>query len=537
MYTEYFGLKEKPFSIAPDPQCFYMSQGHREALAHLLYGIKSEGGFVLLTGEVGTGKTTVCRLLLELIPPDTETAFILNPKVTADELLATICDEFQIEYPSNTTSVKVLVSRISDFLLKVHEKGRKAVLILEEAQNLTTDVLEQIRLLTNLETKERKLLQIIMLGQPELRDILSKPELLQLSQRITARYHLGPLLKKEVPAYVNYRLSAAGLLRGHPFPASTLRPLFALTRGVPRLINIILDRALLGAFAEGKDRVDRKTLFTAAREVAGRKNSPRNRLALQAALIGLVLIACTTLFLSTPYPFRAKAVNALFPASSPNDLIGKAKVSPQRGVRGNISPATLTDRDEAYAALFSEWQIEYKRGGGQTVCEQAVSQGLHCLEGRGTMANLRQMNKPVVLVLSNEGGGKRHATLTALQGDRASLTVGGATRTIDIRQIEGSWSGDYLLIWRGPPKIEQPLKPGDRGPLVAWLDRQLSVMQGRQPRVGNGQVYTEEIVKQVKEFQRTAGLEPDGIVGPRTVMHISAVAGERGPVLQRKTTQ
>ena len=196
MYIEHFGLKEIPFSIAPDPRYLYMSDGHREALAHLLYGMNSDGGFVLLTGEVGTGKTTVCRRLLESVPQDAEIAFILNPKLTVSELLASVCDEFGVSYPEGNASIKVFVDRISAYLLGACESGKRAVLIIEEAQNLSPEVLEQLRLLTNLETDRRKLLQIILLGQPELREILGRPELRQLSQRITARYHLGPLSKK-----------------------------------------------------------------------------------------------------------------------------------------------------------------------------------------------------------------------------------------------------------------------------------------------------------------------------------------------------
>jgi general secretion pathway protein A len=273
LYREYFGLKETPFSISPDPHYFYISEGHREALAHLMYGIKMDGGFVLLTGEVGTGKTTVCRCLLEKVPESCEIAFILNPKMSSAELLAAICDEFRVPYPEGTTSVKELVDRLNDFLLAIHEKGRKAILIIEEAQNLTVEVLEQVRLLTNLETSQRKLLQIIMLGQPELRDMLAKPELRQLSQRITARYHLGPLTKKEISSYVQHRLAVAGLARGELFSRPAMRVLGRLTGGVPRLLNIICDRALLGTYIQGKEKIDKRTLIHAAQEVTGNKIS------------------------------------------------------------------------------------------------------------------------------------------------------------------------------------------------------------------------------------------------------------------------
>ncbi|HEX8948797.1 MAG TPA: AAA family ATPase [Dissulfurispiraceae bacterium] len=268
MYKDYFDLKEIPFSIAPDPRYLYMSGGHQEALAHLLYGIRNDGGFVLLTGEVGTGKTTVCRCLLEQLPADIDIAFILNPKLTSDELLAAICDELGIPYPEGNTSTKVFVDCINAALLDSYAKGRKTVLIIEEAQNLSAEVLEQVRLLTNLETSERKLLQIIMVGQPELQEKLSGPELRQVAQRITARYHLGPLSKKEVAAYIAHRLEIAGG-RSRLFPGSVIARVFRLTGGVPRLINVLCDRALLGAFVQGKEAVDASTVAKAAQEVFG----------------------------------------------------------------------------------------------------------------------------------------------------------------------------------------------------------------------------------------------------------------------------
>ncbi len=306
MYKEHFGLKETPFSIVPDPRYLFLSEGHREALVHLEYGMRGGGGgFVLLTGEVGTGKTTVCRCLLEKIPDDSEVAFILNPKVTAEELLANICDEFGVRYPEGNRSIKVFVDRINEFLLDARARGRKAVLIIEEAQNLDFDVLEQLRLLTNLETNEAKLLQIIMVGQPELRDMVARQELRQLAQRITARYHLGPLTREEVPSYVAHRLSVAG---GHVrlFPSSTMRKIFRLTGGVPRLINLVCDRALLGAYVEGKDAVDRPVLANASREVLG-ETSQKGLLKRKQELIaaGLLLAVLGTVMSASYYHYRS----------------------------------------------------------------------------------------------------------------------------------------------------------------------------------------------------------------------------------------
>lgn len=268
MYRDYFGFREAPFSIAPDPRYLYMSEKHREALAHLLFGVRSEGGFVLLTGEVGAGKTTVCRCLLEQLPENVDVAFIFNPKLTVEELLSTICDELGIPYPEKQKSVKLFVDRLNGHLLEAHARGRSTLLIIDEAQNLSRTVLEQIRLLTNLETNRQKLLGIILLGQPELLQTLSEPKLRQLSQRIIARYHLGPLSKREVGDYINHRLSVAGA-REALFPQAVTARIYRLSGGIPRLINLLCDRALLGTYAQGKRTVDMKTLKRAAREVLG----------------------------------------------------------------------------------------------------------------------------------------------------------------------------------------------------------------------------------------------------------------------------
>jgi general secretion pathway protein A len=269
----YFGLSEAPFSIAPDPRYLYMSESHQEALATLLFGLGGNGGFVLLTGDVGAGKTTICRCLLEQVPAACEVAYIFNPKLTVVELLSTICDEFGIAYPAETTSIKLFVDLINAYLLDAHAKDRRAVLIIDEAQNLSAEVLEQIRLLTNLETSQRKLLQIILLGQPELAAMLDRPELRQLAQRIIARYHLGPLTRAEVKSYVRHRLEVSGAMR-QLIPRSLMGTVYSLSGGVPRVINTLCERALLGAYVQGKDRVDRATLRQAACEVLPQRIAP-----------------------------------------------------------------------------------------------------------------------------------------------------------------------------------------------------------------------------------------------------------------------
>src|SRR5664279_3762567 len=276
MYMRFFGLKQEPFSLAPDPRYLYMSKRHREALAHLLYGVGGGGGFVLLSGEIGAGKTTVCRCFLEQIPKRCNVAYIFNPKLTVMELLKTVCDEFHIALPAGDTpapTVKTYVDALNEFLLQTHAVGQNNVLIIDEAQMLSPDVLEQLRLLTNLETNERKLLQIVLIGQPELRTMLEQPELEQLAQRVIARFHLKALSSKEPEHYIRHRLSVAGMTRAIPFDHAALQRIHELTRGVPRRINLLCDRVMLGAYAHGLHKIDTEIVEKSAREVFGSSES------------------------------------------------------------------------------------------------------------------------------------------------------------------------------------------------------------------------------------------------------------------------
>ncbi|MCP3908843.1 MAG: AAA family ATPase [Oceanicoccus sp.] len=265
MYQQYFGLTEAPFSIAPDPRYLFLSDKHREALAHLIYGVGDQGGFVLLTGEVGTGKTTISRCLLQQVPDNADVAFIINPRQSINQLLQSIFNDLGIDYDRGMTS-KDLIDELNHYLLDAHADGRNTILIIDEAQNLSVDVLEQLRLLTNLETNEKKLLQLVLLGQPELNDLLAKSELRQLAQRVTARYHLSPLSKPEVIQYIEHRLSVAGC-RSELFPAPAINKIYQLSKGVPRLINLICDRTLLGVYSSNQDQASAKIVANAAKEV------------------------------------------------------------------------------------------------------------------------------------------------------------------------------------------------------------------------------------------------------------------------------
>jgi general secretion pathway protein A len=276
MYVPHFGLKREPFSIAPDPRYLFMSERHREALAHLLYGVRAGGGFVLLTGEIGAGKTTVCRCFLEQVPKRCNVAYIFNPRLTVEELLKSVCEEFGIPSPSSAAghvegagrpTVTDYLGPLNEYLLRTHAVGQNNVLIIDEAQQLSAEVLEQLRLLTNLETSERKLLQVILIGQPELRNVLARPELEQLAQRVIARYHLQAMSESETFQYVAHRLAVAGMKRAPPFSHEALLLVHRLSRGVPRRINLLCDRAMLGAYATGRTRIDRQIVEQSAAEV------------------------------------------------------------------------------------------------------------------------------------------------------------------------------------------------------------------------------------------------------------------------------
>jgi general secretion pathway protein A len=522
MYKEYFGLKERPFSIAPDPRYLYMSRHHQEALAHLLYGIQS-GGFVLLTGDVGTGKTTISRCLLEQMPGNTDVAFILNPKMTVHELLATFCDELVINYPEGNTSVKVFVDRINEYLLDAYARGRRTVLIIEEAQNLSMDVLEQIRLLTNLETHQDKLLQIIMIGQPELREMLSRPEMAQLSQRVTARYHIGPLSAHEVGAYVQHRLAVAGAGR-RLFQEEAVDRLYRMSRGIPRLINVICDRALLGAYAQGKEHVDKATLVNATREVFGQHKGLLITHVFPKWLLGGISLMFLIAVLTTFVHFRMRQADTEFPDAT---LAAANATELEWKDEGTIQESKAL----AYQALFRNWGIPFPQVRGGNACRQARMHALRCLNGSGGFQKLVLLNRPAVLKLFDGKGRIFYAALVSLRQKNAELILGEKQIIVERSQVEKHWLGDYEILWKPPPGFRANIHPGHRGETIRWLNIQLAALQEWKPQHGNESVYHEDLVAQVKRFQLSHGLVPDGIIGPHTVILLQTAAHSGNPLL------
>jgi len=542
MYDNHFGLKETPFTIAPDPRFLYMSERHREALAHLVYGFETDGGFVLLSGEVGTGKTTISRCLLEQLPANSSVAMVLNPKLTAQELLATICDELHIEYPEGNTSLKTFIDCINQFLLENNSQGRKTVVILEEAQNLEMEVLEQLRLLTNLETNQRKLLQIIMIGQPELLHLLARPELRQLEQRITARYHLLPLSKKDTVDYVKHRLEVAGV-KEPIFSYSLLKKIYNYTGGIPRKINLLCDRAMLGAYVQNQKHIDRKILTRAAKEVFGtaievKSSKPFWNPRLGAVLAMLVLIAVGGYMVySNQEQFFRLAANIQV---SPNKKSGP--VLAEAG--GIVAPVEIMDflqlldaqtesvsKNNAFQALFMQWNVPLKVGSNDNPCDLAPSKGLSCLEQKGNLQSLLAIDRPAVMRFLAGNKNSVFATLVALESNSATMLVGGNQVKTSLVELQSRWFGDYTVLWRIPPNYNGAIKVGTNGADVQWLASQLASISGKNTESSGMVSYDTKLIRKVKEFQAQEGLRSDGIAGTKTLIRINSVTTNDVPRL------
>jgi len=565
MYVKFFGLNHEPFSIAPDPRYLYMSERHREALAHLLYGLKGGGGFVLLTGEIGAGKTTVCRCLLEQIPQRCNVAYIFNPKLSVIELLQTVCEEYGIAGPEASAagpSVKPYVDALNEYLLRTHAVGQNNVLIIDEAQNLSADVLEQLRLLTNLETHERKLLQIMLIGQPELRGMLARPELEQLAQRVIARFHLDALSEAETLQYVRHRLVVAGLKGPLPFDRAACRRIHKLSRGLPRRINLLCDRALLGAYGQGRDRVDRGIVDRAAAEVFDRggeralashavAESAGWRLPVLTGLTGLLIgagvwaLAAKGAWAPAAVPLMgaapaasAGAVNAALPAAArnvaPASSTGLAS-APASVSASAASPAADLDEGirwawareaEAWRDLARVWGMEDLPEGDP--CQAFKAQQLQCFKGDGGLALLRLLGRPSVLILRDGNGKPSYVTLLALDGQSAQVRAGGQVQRVNLLRLGRQWRGEFATLWRSPPGYQAVLLNGQRGAMVDWIDAQLNQVFGPgSKRRAKG--YDATLKAKLAAFQRAQGLDSDGRVGPVTLMQLNRAAGVDEP--------
>ncbi|MGZ3239017.1 MAG: AAA family ATPase [Burkholderiaceae bacterium] len=543
-----------------------MSDSHREALAHLLYGINIGGGFVLLTGEIGTGKTTVCRCFLEQIPDNCDVAYIFNPKLTVYELLQTICEEFCIDLIDDGRSAptaKHYVDALNNFLLTSHAQGKNNVLVIDEAQNLSEEVLEQLRLLTNLETNERKLLQIILIGQPELRDILTDPRLEQLAQRVIAHFHLGPLSEKETAHYIVHRLSIAGLSSSPPFSRRSVQQIYERTNGVPRRINLLCDRALLGAYTENKTKVNSDIVDKASGEMFDKpikskavKARSRRKVALAlGSLIGVTVAITTAITISKGVLIKdSRSVSSS--TSAPTAIIKPPAIQATPIQAAAVAPpATLTAfptkpvpalaltelngaanaslRDErlAFKNLAKYWKVTLPDG---EPCQIAQENNLHCYQSDGGLDEIRQMDRPVILTLHDDANNRYFVLLTSLSNASATLQIGGMTRTISMIELSRHFRGHLATFWLAPKNFREKVRSGLQGDDVNWLATQMAKLNGL-PEPTEHHSYNKVLYSQVHAFQLAHGLPADGVVGPKTYMHINAAVGINEPRLQDNT--
>lgn len=553
MYKAFYGLSDNPFSIAPNPHYLFLSDRHREALAHLTYGLGETGGFVLLTGEVGTGKTTVSRCLLGQLPDNTDTAFILNPSLTELELLATLCDELKIRYGENPT-LKQLTDHLSRFLLTNHEKGRNTVLIIDEAQHLRAEVLEQLRLLTNLETDTKKLLQVILIGQPELQLLLKRQELRQLAQRITARYHLLPLNEDEIALYVLHRLQVAG--RFEPlFTRKAIKMLQKYTGGVPRLINLLCERALMAGYAQSKVPIDHYMVKQAAAEVLGEEEPKQNKYLWPSTIATALVLAfgvsywlfignqttSDTAMLTEATP-SAALVNVPPKATNSdnvmldNSLVNDPAVisSPQTVTPPDPSQRVLLEAikqsrniDTAFAGLFSVWgKVPFK---GLTACQSAVEQGLACYQQQGNWMSLTRLNYPAVVYLVDDNQQDFYGAVVAVEGEQLLIQLGEQQLWVDRTWFNQHFSGTFEILWQAPslPMMEISKKSG-QGQLQ-WLENALAHVANRDAR--RVSQFDLKLENDLKTFQSQHGLKADGIAGNQTLVRLNLYLSEQGPRL------
>jgi len=482
MYQNYFGFTAEPFSIAPDPHFLFLSDRHQEALAHLSYGMQGSGGFILLTGEVGTGKTTVSRALLEQLDAHTRTAFILNPTLNEHELLATLCDEFGIRYAKRSATIKQLTDKLSQFLLKAHSEGEKCLVLIDEAQHLKPEVLEQLRLLTNLETDQQKLLRVILIGQPELQDLLRRRELRQLAQRITARYHLLPLTPADTARYIDFRLQVAGAGAGI-FTAAAIKKLHQASEGIPRRLNVLCDRALLAAYNEHSASVLPKHVAVAVHEVdGGYAGAPSNQPKLGRPLHLVIAGVC------------AFAV-----------AIG-AQLWWQSTTASKPEAADTAPKLSAEQALVKDWQLP-KYSGAKPLCEWLEGYQLQCWQGQLRFDQLLALNYP--MLLEREGGDW--------------VWIGRRSQA----EAPADWTGNALVVWQPPVGY-----PDEAELYQDWL---VEALQQALPAQSNGRTerpldraHSQEIYQ---ELQQLAGLPVSRELDAPTLIWLAARTHKSGPRL------
>lgn len=514
----------------------FMSERHQEGLAHLLYGINIGGGFVALTGEVGTGKTTLCHCLLQQLPANIDIALILNPKLNALELLATICDELGIDHDGIPQTSKNLIDAINQYLLAAYANGRRTVLLIDEAQNLSLEVLEQIRLLTNLETSKAKLLQIILVGQPELQQLLKRQDLRQLNQRITARYHLLPLSFEETRAYIQHRLTVCN---GDPrlFKERAIRKIYRYSSGIPRVINILCDRALLGAYANNLHSISAEVIDGAARETLELGDTKRWLKVLAVTLLFGGIAAGGYLVKRNPLAIDQPGRVLAAPSQPPHAIADLGQAPPKPEPTLKAEPTTTEAKsfadwlqnpalssDTAMRQALKVWQKPLPTD-GRIDCDYVASLGLHCLSDNASWKDLLALDRPAILQFSLPPEQKRHALLIGVDKGQAIFRFDDDLR-FPIADVLKVWDGHFLLFWRSPRPDMTIIAPLKISSNVAWLREQLSAGTGEtQDSTGPSLFFDDALKANVIEFQHRHHLLEDGIVGAQTLIHLDNQTG------------
>lgn len=522
MYCDFYGFKEKPFTITPNPRFVFLSKNHKEAFAHLLYGIDSHAGFIVLTGEVGTGKTTVLRsLLVQLNAASHRTALILNPCLSAIELLRSINREFGIAGEGSTGPE--LLEHLNRFLLAENRAGRTVVLVIDEAQNLEPQVLEQIRLISNLETDTDKLIQIVLAGQPELAQILRRPELRQLSQRITVRYHLPSMDFEDTRAYIDHRLEVAGGWRAATFSPGALARIFRYSGGTPRLINIVCDRALLIGYIGESREISRQMAARAIAEV--REAGGRGRAIGRAAAVVLVMLLAAALLYLVPWgdgkgPSSPRGAGATVAAGAGTPA-GELALALQKEGKQTTEAESAAN---AFNALAPLWNIPPLPRGGiahvpQDLERLAGERGVRLARFTGSLGLLLRADSPALLEFTLPGtGGRRFVALTGTKDGRLLIAPPLQGRTsMSGAELESFWSGRAFLTWKNFREIPQ-LAPGEKGEAVVRL-QQLLRETGRYTGEVSGR-YDRQTAAAVRAFQAACGIAPDGRTGAQTLLFL-----------------
>lgn len=537
MYQDFFSLNKQPFSISPDPDFIFLSDRHKEALAHLTYGLQDNGGFVLLTGEVGTGKTTVCRALLQDISDQTDVAFILNPALTEIELLATICDEFKIAYEMN---LKSLFDAIKAWMMDNLRAGRSAIVLVDEAQHLSFSALEQLRLLTNIESDNKKPLQVILIGQTELQQKLKQTEFRQLAQRITARYHLLPLTLQETEYYIQHRLHVAGG-RLPLFDRKTISHVFKISQGVPRLINLLCDRSLLCAYSEHALKVKPKMVHIAAKEIGinDHDNNPKSifsmwwRFAIIVALVVAGAFQWPKIYDFWVNPMYEVSLQPTTAAVVPQviEVVTPAQPTQEINWFDNYPLLDLNNSEFSHAlsTLYAVWG--YQTDFETVNCQLGEPALLMCFTGNYSLREMLQINYPAVVKLVNKG--EFVYVVLYKVDDKYQLLIEDQVIEVSEDWLAKYWQGELTLLWQAPFEIEGTMQFGQKGDKVAWLSRQISKVQGLPP-VRNKSRFDFKLSEQVVDFQRSQALQDDGIVGPRTLMALMRLSNPDLPHLTKE---